>query len=73
MSESLLTSLHTLYEKVKSTRKEHALCIFAFLAEVFYLVEMYLQPVVMSKIVVLVSAVIGEVSRPSMFSEEVSL
>ena len=38
MSEGLLEALHSLYERLKS-QKEHALCVFAFLAEVFVVVE----------------------------------
>lgn len=50
MSESLLDSLHGLYEGLKE-RKEHALCVFAFVAEVFVIIEDYIQPVVMSKVI----------------------
>ena len=54
MSESLLDSLHGLYEGLKQ-RKEHALCVFAFVAEVFVIIEDYIQPVVMSKVILLVT------------------
>ena len=72
MSESFLENLYMIYEALRANEKEHALCIFAFIAESYYLSEQYIQPVVMAKFVTLLTQLITDVARPSFFSEEVT-
>ena len=71
MCESFLEALYALYEGFRE-QKEHALCVFAFIAEVYTIIEEYVQPAIFSKFTVLITRLIGEVSRPSFFTDEVS-
>ena len=72
MSESFLENLYMIYEALRANEKEHALCIFAFIAESYMLSQQYIQPVVMAKFVTLLTQLITDVARPSFFSEEVT-
>lgn len=71
MCESHLESLFDLYESVRD-QKEHALCVFAFLTEVLVITGGDIRSDSLTRFSDLVIRLIGEVTRPSFFSEEVN-
>ena len=56
--ENFLEALYTLYASYKE-QKEHALCIFAFIAEIYSIIEEYLLPTVTSKFTTLIKELIN--------------
>ena len=71
MCESFLETLFDLYEGLRD-QKEHGLCIFAFLSEVFKMSGDGLKQSLFTRFVELTIRLVGEVSRPSFFSDEVN-
>lgn len=70
MGQNFLKALYTLYSNY-SEQKEHALCIFAFCAETYLIIEDNLPQVIVAEFTSLIVKLINEVVRPSFFSEEV--
>ena len=71
MSDSLLQALQSLYGSIRLEKKEHALCVFAFLAETVTTVQDYIKGPEMQCIDRVVTQLISEVARPSFYSEDV--